>query len=1209
MRSATSGELAELVKDLRAQVSVLEPHLTQEAASNPDVDTRLRGEYAEARTAKRTAAVYTEWLKGRVTQAAAAWVLATVFVRYCEDNELIEHPLLSGPGERYADAEDRYNAWFRQNPGKNDTDYLVDVFARLSAAHPTVASLFDERHNPLWDIPLRYEAAGALLAFWRRRGADGEVRWHVDGWDTRFLGDLYQDLSEFARKQYALLQTPEFVEEFILDLTLTPAIEEFGLPGLRTIDPTCGSGHFVLGLFRRILTAWRAAEPGTDDWTLIRRALGSVHGVDKNPFAVFIARFRLLVAVLDAAGVKRLDAAPEFPIHLAVGDSLIHGRNAPRHRDDAQRLFEFGEAPREFTYSTEDVSEFEEVNLLGRESYHVVVGNPPYITVKDRAENDNYRGRDRYFACAGQYALSVPFMQRFFDLARVTGGSDRRAGFVGQITANSFMKREFGRKLIEDFLAQRVHLTQIIDTSGAYIPGHGTPTVIIVGRNHVPYVSSAIRTVLGVRGEPEQPEVASEGHVWKAIVNGWREVGTRSEWVNVLDEDRQRYARSPWSLAGGGASGVLDSLNGSGSALLKSRVKLIGRTAHTGSDDSYFARTGTWARLGVHSSSSVPLVEGEALRDWMMNAQVEALFPYDTDLKASLADAAVARFLWKYRSQLRLRREPGGTHEEIGLTWFEWSRWHPERFSVPLGVGMPFVATHNHFVLDRGGKAFKQTAPAIKLPDGATEDDHLELVGVLNSSTACFWLKQVSQAKAGGGTGRGMQDEAWEERYEFTGTKLQEFPLPNVLPLELSRALDRLAQQVASQEPSSVCTDLVPSRVAFDAARRSQECLRQRMIALQEELDWTVYHAYGLLSDAELKATTVLELADVPEVLLGERAFEIVLARQVARGEVETAWFERHGSTPVTEIPERWPQAYRDVVQARIDLIEKRRDLALIERPECKRRWSTVPWEKREAAALKAWILDRCERRDLWYGLRDGFVSPRLMTVSQLADRFRDDEDMRSVAQLYATDHLGKRDAALADVLEAVIAEEHVPYLAALRYKEPGLGKREAWEEVWELQREEDRTGQRLDIAVPPKYKPTDFRKPSYWSQRGKLDVPKERFISYPDASPDADPTLLLGWAGWDHKDQAAALVGLVTDRATESGWGADRLTPLLAGLLEVLPWVRQWHGAFDAEWGGNPAEDLAGFLTEERSKLGLAEDALRAWRPQPGRRGSRRRA
>ena len=67
------------------------------------------------------------------------------------------------------------------------------------------------------------------------------------------------------------------------------------------------------------------------------------------------------------------------------------------------------------------------------------------------------------------------------------------------------MKREFGTKLIEDFLAHQ-DLRLVADTSGAYIPGHGTPTVIIVGRNQRP-VGSTVRAVLGVRGEPGPPEI------------------------------------------------------------------------------------------------------------------------------------------------------------------------------------------------------------------------------------------------------------------------------------------------------------------------------------------------------------------------------------------------------------------------------------------------------------------------------------------------------------------------------------------------------------------------------------------------------------------------------------------------------------------------------------------------------------------------------
>src|SRR5207248_7559308 len=117
-----------------------------------------------------------------------------------------------------------------------------------------------------------------------------------------------------------------------------------------------------------------------------------------------------------------------------------------------------------------------------------VVGNPPYITVKDNALKQIYRSKYAD-VCKGQYHLTVPFMKLFFTLAK-TG---QRAGWVGQITDNGFMKREFGTKLVEDFLPT-VDLRLVANTSGVYIPGHGTPTVILVGRNHAP-VGSTVRAL------------------------------------------------------------------------------------------------------------------------------------------------------------------------------------------------------------------------------------------------------------------------------------------------------------------------------------------------------------------------------------------------------------------------------------------------------------------------------------------------------------------------------------------------------------------------------------------------------------------------------------------------------------------------------------------------------------------------------------------
>ena len=49
-------------------------------------------------------------------------------------------------------------------------------------------------------------------------------------------------------------------------------------------------------------------------------------------------------------------------------------------------------------------------------------------------------------------------------------------------------------------------------------------------------------------------------------------------------------------------------------------------------------------------------------------------------------------------------------------------------------------------------------------------------------------------------------------------------------------------------------------------------------IAIQEELDWQCYHLYGL-TDEELTCD-----GDPPLVGLGQRAFEIVLARKTEAG-------------------------------------------------------------------------------------------------------------------------------------------------------------------------------------------------------------------------------------------------------------------------------------------------------------------------------------
>ncbi len=111
--------------------------------------------------------------------------------------------------------------------------------------------------------------------------------------------------------------------------------------------------------------------------------------------------------------------------------------------------------------------------------------------------------------------------------------------------------------------------------------------------------------------------------------------------------------------------------------------------------------------------------------------------------------------------------------------------------------------------------------------------------------------------------------------------------------------------------------------------------------------------------------------------------------------------------------------------------------------------------------------------------------------------------------------------------------------------------------------------------------------------------MPKERFISYGQTNA-ATPTL-YGWAGWDHREQAFALD---THIATHEALTTEEVTPFLAGLLELQPWLDQWHNEVDSTFGASPAAFFRSDRQMEQGKHGLTDDDLRAWRPAAATRG-----
>jgi len=136
--TATPG----LTSDLQRQVLILEDDLRARVAADAGLEGRWKQEHQRALEKERTAASWTAWRDDRVTQAAVAWVLTSVFIRFCEDNALVTPVWITGPENRRQEALDAQLTFFRSHPEDTDREWLEAAIAHL-ASLPATKALVD----------------------------------------------------------------------------------------------------------------------------------------------------------------------------------------------------------------------------------------------------------------------------------------------------------------------------------------------------------------------------------------------------------------------------------------------------------------------------------------------------------------------------------------------------------------------------------------------------------------------------------------------------------------------------------------------------------------------------------------------------------------------------------------------------------------------------------------------------------------------------------------------------------------------------------------------------------------------------------------------------------------------------------------------------------------------------------------------------------
>ena len=125
------------------------------------------------------------------------------------------------------------------------------------------------------------------------------------------LKHLYQRLfPRSIRHDLGEYYTPDWLAEYTLD-----EVGYQGVPDQRLLDPSCGSGTFLIMAVNRIRQWYEANRERCrfDEGELCRKILSNVVGFDLNPLAVMAARTNLLIALRDLIG--HVDQI-ELPVYL-----------------------------------------------------------------------------------------------------------------------------------------------------------------------------------------------------------------------------------------------------------------------------------------------------------------------------------------------------------------------------------------------------------------------------------------------------------------------------------------------------------------------------------------------------------------------------------------------------------------------------------------------------------------------------------------------------------------------------------------------------------------------------------------------------------------------------------------------------------------------------------------------------------------------------
>lgn len=263
---------------------------------------------------------------------------------------------------------------------------------------------------------------------------------------------IYEDFLGGEENAY---YTPQLLAELLLDEAMEPARLLDALkqwePGkeapFRLIDPSCGSGVFLVGAWRRLVEAWRVLHPNEKPGIQVLSVLmqQNIFGVDIKPDAIDLTCFSLSVAlcaelIRDTKG-DRSSVLDELRKHkLPSLKAGLHGNN----------LF------------AKDFFEQLESGLPHAGAFSLVIGNPPFDNEANAVAERVAKAPSHGMPEALPWPKSVPGNQICYHFLREAPRLLKESGIACLIQKDAFLYN-LGPEDFRAVLFRNWRVPQILD--------------------------------------------------------------------------------------------------------------------------------------------------------------------------------------------------------------------------------------------------------------------------------------------------------------------------------------------------------------------------------------------------------------------------------------------------------------------------------------------------------------------------------------------------------------------------------------------------------------------------------------------------------------------------------------------------------------------------------------------------------------------------